>query len=357
MVTERYDAATLTRFASDLLVAVGMTSARAEVVARILVEGDLMGHTTHGLQLMGPYLNSVAKKEMLLDGEPEIITSRPVTELWDGKNLPGPWLVENGFARATQMALEFGTGTIVIRRCHHIGCLAAYMLPIAEQNLLGLLVSSDPANSTVSPYGGITPIYSPNPVAACFPTEDDPVILDISMSTTTNGLCMRSIKNEKKLPYRWVKDPEGQVSDDPADVFSDPPGSILPLGGIGSGHKGFGLGLLVEALTSGLAGYGRADGTKDWGATVYVQVQDIGSFSGGVGFRRETSWLADACRKSKTAPGDEPVRLPGEAGLARRRQALKDGVELYPGIKKMLNEWANKLGIQRPASLNSQVQK
>ena len=85
-------------FASDLLVAAGMTPARADVVARILVEGDLMGHTTHGLQLMGPYLKSIAKNEMLLDGEPEIIASRPVTELWDGKNLPGPWLVENGFA-------------------------------------------------------------------------------------------------------------------------------------------------------------------------------------------------------------------------------------------------------------------
>ena len=352
MDTERYDAAGLTTFACNLLVAAGMTQVRADVVARILVEGDLLGHTTHGLQLMGPYLKSVAKNEMLLDGEPEIISSRPVTELWDGKNLAGPWLVEKAFARAVTMAHEFGTGTIVIRRCHHIGCLAAYMRPIAEQNLVGLLVSSDPANNTVSPYGGITPVYSPNPVAACFPTAGDPVILDISMSTTTNGLCMRTMKGENKLPYNWVKDSEGRVSDDPATVFSDPPGSILPLGGIDSGHKGFALGLLVEALTSGLAGYGRADGTKDWGATVFVQVQDIGSFSGADGFKRESSWLANACRNSKTASGDEPVRLPGEAGLARRRQAMKDGVELFPGIKNMLEEWADKLNVPYPSSLN-----
>lgn len=352
MATERYEAKSLIIFAGDLLVAAGMTPARAEVVARILVEGDLMGHTTHGLQLMGPYLKSIAKNEMLLDGEPEIVASRPVTELWDGKNLPGPWLVENAFDSATKMALEFGTGTIVVRRCHHIGCLAAYMRPIAEKNLIGLLVSSDPANSTVSPYGGITPVYSPNPVAACFPTDGDPVILDISMSTTTNGLCMRTMKAGKQLPHRWVKDPDGQVSDDPATVFSDPPGSILPLGGIDSGHKGFALGLLVEALTGGLAGYGRADGTSDWGATVYVQVQDIEAFSGEFGFKRESSWLANACRESKTAPVDDPVRLPGEAGLGRRRQALKDGVELFPGIMTMLDEWADKFGVQRPSPLN-----
>jgi len=74
--------------------------------------------------------------------------------------------------------------------------------------------------------------------------------------------------------------------------------------------------------------------------------------SGESGFKSESSWLADACRKSKTAPGDDPVRLPGEAGLARRRQALKDGVELFPGIKKMLDEWADKLGVQSLSSLN-----
>ncbi len=351
MVTQRYDAAALTTFAGELLVAAGMTPARAGVVARILVEGDLMGHTTHGLQLMAPYLKSIAKNEMLLDGEPEVIASRPVTEVWDGKNLPGPWLVESAFETATSMALEFGTGTVVIRRCHHIGCLAAYMRPLAERNLLGILISSDPANSTVSPHGGITGVYSPNPVAACFPTEGDPVILDISMSTTTNGLCMRTMKAGKRLPHQWVKDPEGKASDDPATVFADPPGSILPLGGVDSGHKGYGLGLLVEALTAGLAGYGRADGTEDWGATVYVQVQDIEAFSGATGFKRESNWLAEACRKSKTVVGDEPVRLPGEAGLARRRRALLDGVELFPGIMKMLNEWADKFSIVRPTPI------
>ena len=67
MATQRYDAIGLATFASHLLVAAGMTLPRATVVARILVEGDLMGHTTHGLQLMGPYLKSIAKNEMLLD--------------------------------------------------------------------------------------------------------------------------------------------------------------------------------------------------------------------------------------------------------------------------------------------------
>ncbi len=351
-MTKHYDVEVLTAFAGELLAAAGLPTSRAEVVARILVEGDLMGHTTHGLQLLGPYLKGIKSNGLLLDGEPDVISSRPVAEVWDGKHLPGPWLVERAFDTAAAMALEFGTGTVVIRRCHHIACLAAYLRPITERNLLGLLICSDPANRTVAPHGGTTPVYSPNPIAAGFPTDGDPVILDISMSSTTVGLCMRSKKADQKLPHPWVKNQEGKVTDDPSVVFANPPGSILPLGGTDCGHKGYALGLLVEALTAGLGAYGRADGADDWGASVFVQVQDPEAFGGADGLKRETGWLADACRKSKAAPGQEPVRLPGEAGLARRRQALIDGVVLFPGIMDTLNDWADKLGVDRPSSID-----
>ena len=351
MTIEHYDATELTTFGVDLLAAAGMPPDRAEVTGRILVEGDLLGHTTHGLQLLGPYLKSIASGDMVLAGDPDVLSARPVAELWDGKYLVGPWLVDRAFKTATAMAREYGTGTVVIRRCSHIGCLAAYMLDITEQDLFPLLICSDPANSTVAPHGGTTPVYSPNPLAAGIPTDGDPVILDISMSTTTNGLCMRSMKAGKKLPHPWVKDRSGSASDDPSLIFSEPPGSILPLGGLDSGHKGYALGLLVEALTSGLGGHGRADHTDAWGASVFVQVQDINGFGGAAAFKRETGWLADDCRKSEPAPGDPPVRLPGEAGLLRRREALANGVALFPGIMEKLTEWGVQYSVTPPTPI------
>jgi len=352
MSMQRFDVVELTDFACKLFIAAGMAPTRADVVARILIEGDLLGHTTHGLQLLGPYLKSIESGEMALEGDPEVLSAKPVAELWDGKYLVGPWLVDRAFTTASNMAREYGTGTVVIRRCSHIGCLAAYMLPVTQQDFLGLLICSDPANSTVAPHGGTTPVYSPNPVAAGIPTEGDPVVLDISMSTTTNGLCMRSMKAGEKLPHPWLKDSDGNVSDEPSLIFSDPPGSILPLGGIDSGHKGFGLGLLVEALTSGLGGYGRADGVTEWGSSVFVQVQDIKAFGGANPFKRESSWLADVCRKSNHEDNDPPVRAPGEAGLARRREALTDGVTLFPGIIDTLNGWGEKFNVSPPSPLN-----
>jgi len=102
------------------------------------------------------------------------------------------------------------------------------------------------------------------------------VLIDISASTTTNGMTARMNRagRGERLPGLWLVDNQGIPSDDPCVMLGDPPGAILPLGGVEQGYKGFALGLLVEALTSGLTGYGRADGEKRWGASVFMQLLD-----------------------------------------------------------------------------------
>ena len=82
------------------------------------------------------------------------------------------------------------------------------------------------------------------------------------MSTTTNGLSMRLNKRGERFDGPWVKDAEGEATDDPSVLFAEPAGTVMPMGGLDLGHKGFAMALIVEALTAGLAGYGRADGVE-----------------------------------------------------------------------------------------------
>ena len=173
-------------------------------------------------------------------------------------------------------------------------------------------------------------------------------MLDVSMSTTTNGLTGRLHREGKLLDHPWLQDAEGRASRDPAVLFTDPPGSILPMGGQDHGHKGFALGLLVEALTSGLGGFGRADEGHQWGANVLVQIIDPEAFGGLDAFRRETGWLAQACRDTPALPDRGPVRLPGARGLSLRARQLEDGVRFHPGIVDSLAPWSEKLGIPIP---------
>lgn len=344
-MTTRHPAPDLIALAGALLTKAGLDADKAQAVAEILVEGDLLGHTTHGLQLLAPYLGELEKGAMTKTGEPRVIADFPAAVTWDGQRLPGPWLTRQAIDLAIVRARKNGMCTVVIRRSHHLACLAAYLQRVTEQGLMILLTCSDPTVRGVAPHGGRRDVITPNPVAAGWPTGGDPVMLDVSMSITTNGMVRRLYNEGKKFAAPWLVDAEGQPSNDPAVVFANPPGAILPMGGLDHGHKGYALGLLVEALTSGLGGHGRADPAEGWSANVCVQVFDPSLFGGREDFLRQTEWLAAACRQTPPRPGFDAVRLPGESGLKRRAAQLKDGVELYPGILPALAPWAKKLGV------------
>ena len=112
----------------------------------------------------------------------------------------------------------------------------------------------------VAPFGGRKAVYTPDPFADGIPTDGDPILIDISACITTNGLANRMKREGKRFPGVWALDAAGTPTDDPAAFLADPPGTLLPTGGTDHGHKGYGLALMVEALTQGLGGFGRADG-------------------------------------------------------------------------------------------------
>lgn len=232
----RFDAAALQGFAEGLLRRAGLSAEQARQTADILVEADLMGHTTHGLQLLSGYLRDIEAGRMCSDGEPEVVRDQPNAITWDGRYLPGPWLVDN----------------------------------------------------------------------------------------------------------------RGEASDDPRVMLTDPPGAILPLGGIELGHKGFALALLVEALTSGLAGQSRGAAQKRWGASVFLQLIDPAAFGGREAFEHSTGWLAADCRSAPVKPGNPAVRLPGERALALRRRQQAEGVAVHPEVMPSLAPFAERWQIAAP---------
>lgn len=352
MTTQRYSVSELNRCATELLVAAGMASDLATVVAETLVEGDLLGHDTHGLALLAPYIKEIENGAMTLSGSPELISDRGASLLWDGRRLPGPWLVRQGLDTLVPRAREFGSATLVIRRSHHIACLAAYLLRATEQGLMLVLASSDPAVASVAPHGGTRAAFTPDPIAAGIPTSGTPFLVDISSSIVTNGMSSRLHKAGKLFDQECMLDADGRPSRDPAVLASNPPGTIMPLGGMQSGHKGFGLALVVEALTGGLAGHGRADPPLGWGATVFMTLYDPEAFAGAGEFTRQTDWIADACRTNPPRPGVSAVRMPGDRGMAARQEQMDLGVALHPTIPPMLQDCAARYGIAFPQAID-----
>lgn len=347
----RYRSEQLRDFARTLLERTGARADIARDVADILLDADLLGHTTHGLGLLDPYLDEIEKGNMAKSGEPKVLRAKPAAQTWDGQRLPGPWLTLRALEAAAAMARACGTGTVVVKHSHHIACLAAYLKRATDAGHVAIIESSDPTVLAVAPHGGITPFITPNPIAAGLPTSGDPILIDVSTSITSMGYAKQEMLAGRKLPGDWLIDHEGTPTDDPAALFNEPKGALLPLGGVDAGHKGFGLGLLIEAMTGGFAGYGRADPPAGWGGTIFVQVFDPEAFGGLAAFKRQMDFLVDSARGAAVRPGSDRVRLPGERGMQRYREQLANGVALYPSILPSLARWAEKFGVAAPSAM------
>ena len=345
---ERFDAEALRTFAAGALGAAGMPEDKAAVVADGLVEADVYGHDTHGLALLADYVAEVESGEMAVHGTPQLLASHGAAACWDARRLPGIWVTARAVDAACERADAFGLGAVAIRRSHHIGCLASFLEAPARRGYLVLVLCSDPGDALVAPFGGASPVLTPNPVAAGIPSGGDPVLIDLSTSITTAGLTARVRNRGGRLPGRWLIEGHGAATDDPEAL--DRGGALLPLGGLDHGHKGFALGLLVEALSQGLAGFGRADEPSGWGASVLVLAFAPPMFAGAASFARQVDRLAEACLGSTPARGSDPVRLPGALALERKASALRDGVELFPGIAQELRKLAERLGRPPPAT-------
>ena len=348
MAEPRYRVEALLEFATALFAAAGCDGDKPAAIAAGLVEADRLGHTTHGLQLAPTYLNELAAGTMTATGEPDVVAERPAVATWDGRKLPGVWLAAKAVRIASEKAAACGTGTVVIRRSHHIGCLAAFLQPATDRGQLVIVASSDPAAASVAPFGGRAAVFTPNPIAVGIPTSGEPILVDISASITTNGMSNRLRREGKRFPGPWARNADGRPTDNPAALFASPPGTLLPAGGLDHGHKGYGLALLVEALTQGLSGFGRSGSPAGLSAAVFVQCLDPEAFGSRADFLREMDWLANACRTCPPAEESEPVRLPGQRGLDLRRRSDRDGVPLYPGILDSLRPHAERLGVPLP---------
>lgn len=343
-INAKWDPTTLRQAASQMLAAAGLEAEKAAIVADLLVEADMMGHDTHGLALLPRYLDELTQGAMTTRGSPEVLSDTGACVTWDGRRLPGVWLVSQALDQAIERAAAMGCVTTVIGNSHHIGCLAVYMTRATDRGMLATLACSDPSQASVAPYGGTMGVFTPNPMAMGFPTQHDPVLIDTSASITTNNMAARLAREGRRYASPVLMTADGHATDDPAALKLG--GTLLPAGGLDHGQKGYGWALMVEALTQGLSGFGRADAPEGWGACVFLQVINPAAFGGQEAFVRQTDELVRRCRESPPRPGVPRVRLPGEGGLSRKKEAKVSGLAPSSAIVRSLEEWADKLQVR-----------
>ncbi len=205
----------LIKFCTSVFVKLGMDEDKAKDTSEILIEADMMGHSTHGVRLLPLYIKDIEAGNMTVVGDEETVKDTGSCLTINGNHLPGIWLTKKFLNLAAERAKVYGTSTVLLKNSHHNGALAAYMLPIVNQGLVPIIKSSVPSSATVAPFGGTKPLLTPDPMAIAYPTNEDPVIIDISASITTNNMIADKIVKNELFEFNCLLTSEGLPTNDP----------------------------------------------------------------------------------------------------------------------------------------------
>lgn len=300
----------------------GAAPEMAACTAAALVAADAQGLPGHGVSRVPQYAAHLRNGRAVGNAVPRVVASRGGTALIDaGSGLAFP-ACALAAEEVIRRAREFGVAFVGVTNSHHSGASAIHLAPIARANLVGLMLTNSPA--AMPAWGGKTPLFGTNPIAAVFPRKDsDPLVIDLSLSEVARGKIMVAAKQGRPIPTGWALDREGRPTTDPAAALE---GSMLPAGGV----KGAMLALVVEllccALTGAAFGYEADSFFVDAGnqpriGQAFLAI-DPGGLAGGSVYSERLETLIGAML------ADEGVRLPGDRRHRLALAAVQDGVEI-----------------------------
>lgn len=342
----------LEAFAERLFLAAGLPPEEARAVARSLVASNLRGHDSHGVMRIPYYIEALREGRLHTDVPLEILNETPAAIAcdagWGFGQVQVPRLLERLVPKAKALGIACGT----VRRAGHIGRVGEWAELAAEAGLATIaMVNNHGAGPRVAPPGGKEPRLSTNPICVGIPTTGEPIILDFGTSVVAEGKVRVHKIAGTPCPPGWIIDSEGNPTTNPEDLYREPPGSILPVGGA-QAYKGFGLALVIDMLAGGISGglCSRADAERPLGNDAVFILLNPDQLGGSEHFLKEVAGLAAHVRGCPKIEGVEEILLPGdpEKRTLARRQA--EGIPLDERNWKQLADMATSLGIsEHPA--------
>lgn len=341
----------LQEFATALLAAGGATAEEAQRVGPSLVDANLRGYESHGVMRIPYYLQATKTGECESGVELTILKESPTHITADANWGFGQVQAGRMLERLTEKVRSNGMAIGTIIHCGHIGRLGEYCERAAADGLVSMLmVNSHGAAARVAPPGGKAPRLSTNPLAIGVPNGDEPLVLDFSTSATAEGkVRVKKIAGET-CPEGWLLDSEGKPTTDPNELYAEPPGSILPMGGA-QAYKGFGLSLMIEILTGALSGgvVARQPFYPKKGNCVFLMLLDPAAFGGAEHFRTEVANLADYIRECPRIDGVERIVLPGDPERAVLADRSANGIFLDDENWAALCRLADEVNVSAPS--------
>lgn len=349
----------LTNFCVEIFKKIGVSEADAKIVADNLVTSDLRGISSHGVARLKRYVDGIKGGIILTNVKPKILKETPVTVAVSGENGLGQPAGFFAMNLAIEKAKKNGLGFATVRNSNHYGIAGYYALMALKHDLIGIsLTNSEPL---VVPTFSKDMIIGTNPISVAIPAgKERPYVLDMATSVVPRGKFEEYLRQEKNVPMGWAVDQEGLPTTDTKLVIDNMTntagGGILPLGGEGelfSGHKGYGLSLLVDILSGVLSGaeFGPYVKSKKRGTKTFV---NVGHFFGAVKienfieldkFKSTMDSMIQQLKNSQKAKGQNRVYIHGEKEFEKWEEYKKNGVPLGEKVVETLKQLSQELGV------------
>jgi (2R)-3-sulfolactate dehydrogenase (NADP+) len=218
----------------------------ARAAAEALVAADAQGLASHGVSRVPLYCAHLRNGRTDGQAVPRVVRERKAACLVDAACGMAYEACALAVQEALRRARECGVGFAGVTNSNHFGAAGLHLRPVAEAGMVGLGFSNSPA--AIAPWGGKTPLFGTNPIAAVFPRDGHPpLLIDLSLSEVARGKIMVAKNQGKPIPEGWALDKEGRPTTDPNAALE---GSMMPAGGV----KGAMLALMVELLCCALTG-------------------------------------------------------------------------------------------------------
>lgn len=348
------DAEQLLQLTQSILLAWGMPLDAAITTATLLVETDLRAIDSHGVSMLPMYAGMRARGTLNMTPSPKVVRETPVMALIDADRGLGHPIARDAMLLACTKARANGLGAVGVRNSHHFGATGLYAEMAAEEGMIGFVTSSTSVTSVI-PTHGAEPLLGTNPIAFAAPsTRHEPFVLDMSSSTVAVNKVKVYALNGRDLPEGWVVDGRGRSVTDSASALevclAQNDGGLMPLGGRTEtgGHKGYGLAVMVQILSSALTGgsfspvrNGEARGPVPHNIGHFFLAIDPKAFRDETEFEHDVDEVLDVLKASTPTDAARPVQVAGDPERVAKAERTLHGIPMPEALLSQLRAIAS----------------
>ncbi|MEM7122413.1 MAG: Ldh family oxidoreductase [Pseudomonadota bacterium] len=331
----------LRHLAEDTLRAAGASHAVAVTVATHLVECNMRGVDSHGVNRIPSYLELIASGFIDAHAEPVLHGQEGNVLRVNGAGGFGIAAMELAAEQLPATVSGSGIAAAAITNCGHTGRIGAYADSLAEHGMVAIILGGGGHQEwpAVAPFGGARGLLGTNPYAFAMPGgQHGNVVVDFATSATAQGKLAVARAEGKAAPPGHILDRDGQPTSDVDAFYAG--GAILPA----AGPKGYGMALIAE-----LVGYALLSNPLEYN-WLMIGI-DIAHVRPGGGYDRDAADILAKVKAVPGMPGVDEVMIPGEPERRLRAERRKAGVPVADGVWDGIAKAAEGVGIHADAYL------